>query len=415
MRTFALGLLALAACTKPSATYCDKHGDDLANCPAPDSGACTSDPDCAALDPNAPVCLDQTSCVQCAPDRTDACTGTSPVCGDDHRCRACATDDECGSGVCLDGGACAAAADVGYVEDGGTGTACTQEAPCGTLDAASATGRPVIKVTGTIVDAQLASFSAGSVQIVGAPGARVSRNTAGAIVEVKGTASVAIRDLRFSGGFGDAITQDDATSSLALARVVLDENAGYGVSSRGGTLTMTGCVVSGNNFGGVSAQDVTFAITNSIFVVNGDGSQSTVGGLRLAPFGASRFEFNTVADNTSTIGNEATRSLNCTAALVVRDNIFRTNYPGTTGVSPLCTVQFSLFDQVAPATGDNKVGDAMFDRIDPLDPTHPAYYRLAPGSAAIDSADPSAAMTIDIDGDARPANGRSDIGADERP
>ncbi|MDX2094152.1 MAG: right-handed parallel beta-helix repeat-containing protein, partial [Kofleriaceae bacterium] len=227
------------------------------------------------------------------------------------------------------------------------------------------------------------------------------------------TASVTIADLRLTGAAGDAIQQLDPGSTLTLHRVVIDENAGYGISANRGTLTMDGCVVSGNNAGGVSAQDVTFSITSSIFVVNGDTSSSTVGGLRLAPVGASRFEFNTVADNASTLGNEGTRSLNCTAALTVRNSIFRTNWPNTTGVGGACTAQFSLFDMTAPATGDNKTGDPMFDNVNPLAPTHPAYYRIKAGSPAVDSADPSAPPTSDIDGDPRPMNGRSDIGADE--
>lgn len=412
MRALAFALLSLAACTKVSATYCDKHPDDFERCAG--DGACVLDSDCEASDPSAPVCLDRTSCVQCAlPDRTSACTGATPVCGADNLCHACTSHDECGSGVCLSSGACAATSEVSYVQEGGAGSECTSGAPCGSLELARQTNRPIIKVTGAIVDDKLASFTAGSFQVFGTPGARISRSNAGPLVEVKGTASVTIHDLRLTGAASDAIQQSDPGSTLALHRVVIDENAGYGISANRGTLTMDGCVVSGNNAGGVSALDVTFTITSSIFVVNGDASASTVGGLRLAPVGASSFEFNTVADNASTIGNEATRSLNCTAALTVRNNIFRTNWPNTTGVGGACTAQFSLFDMTAPATGDNKTGDPMFEVVNPLEPTHPQYYRIKPGSPAVDSADPGAPPTSDIDGDPRPSNGRSDIGADE--
>jgi hypothetical protein len=415
MRALAIGLLSLAACTRVSATYCDEHPDDLAHCTAPDAGVCSSDPDCAALDPSTPVCLDQASCVQCAPDRTSACTDTTPVCGDDHRCHACTSHDECGSGICLDTGACAAPADVAYVQGGAVGDCTSPSSPCGSLEDARASGRTIFKVSGAVADDRLTSLTTGSYRIYGTPGASVTRAGTGVILQVKGTANVAIYDLRFTHGLADGIEQADTTSVLALTRVIIDENAGYGLSAHYGTLTMNGCVVSGNNFGGVSAADVRFTITNSIFVVNGDGSQSTVGGLRLSPLGDSRFEFNTVADNFSTTGNHGTRSLNCTAALTVRNNIFRTNYPSTTGISPLCTAEFSLFDQLAPTTGDNKTGDPMFDQLDPLVPDAPAYYRITAGSPAADSADPSASMSADIDGDPRPANGRSDIGADELP
>ncbi|MDX2088262.1 MAG: hypothetical protein SFX73_10450, partial [Kofleriaceae bacterium] len=203
MKAWAFSLLALGACTKVSATYCDKHPDDLERCAG--SGACVFDSDCAASDPSLPVCLDRTSCVQCAlPDRTSACTGTTPVCGADNTCHACASHDECGSGVCLSSGACAAASDISHVQEGGTGVDCTSGAPCGSLEVARQAGRPIIKVTGAITDDKLASFNAGSFQIFATAGARLSRSTPGPLLEVKGTASVTIADLRLTGAAGDA-------------------------------------------------------------------------------------------------------------------------------------------------------------------------------------------------------------------
>jgi len=42
-------------------------------------------------------------------------------------------------------------------------------------------------------------------------------------------------------------------------------------------------------------------------------------------------------------------------------------------------------------------------------------YHLIPGSAGINAADPAATVTVDIDGNTRPAGGRADMGADEVP
>jgi hypothetical protein len=42
-------------------------------------------------------------------------------------------------------------------------------------------------------------------------------------------------------------------------------------------------------------------------------------------------------------------------------------------------------------------------------------YHIMATSPAKDAADPAATVKVDYDGDPRPANGRSDIGADEVP
>ena len=59
----------------------------------------------------------------------------------------------------------------------------------------------------------------------------------------------------------------------------------------------------------------------------------------------------------------------------------------------------------------NMVGDPLFKSI--TNPSAPTYYRLNQGSAAKDMADAAATLMMDIDGNMRPVDGRSDMGADE--
>jgi hypothetical protein len=68
--------------------------------------------------------------------------------------------------------------------------------------------------------------------------------------------------------------------------------------------------------------------------------------------------------------------------------------------SPSCTFEYSLLS-----------GDPKFKATDATSPLAADYYRIGPASDAIDHADNSATMSVDIDGQAR--EGARDIGADE--
>ena len=76
-----------------------------------------------------------------------------------------------------------------------------------------------------------------------------------------------------------------------------------------------------------------------------------------------------------------------------------------------CTVTYSLTD--ALATNGNKVGVPLFIDFG-INPLVAGFYRIMAGSPAKNSANPAATITVDIDGDPRPA-GLADMGADEAP
>lgn len=410
----ALAALVLAGCTKVSSKFCEMNPDD-ARCAAPDAFVplCENDPDCASP---TPVCrLDTRTCVQCVgTEQDDECASGTPVCGDDNRCRACTAHSECASAVCLPNGECAAPSVVAYVAPAGSGSACMLDLPCGSVSVAQLTGRPYIKLaSGLISDDKLTLFDEGTVTMFADPGAQLTRTTSGPILEIKETGTeLTIYDLEIRGGIGSsghALSMSSNLPKLTLNRVLLVGNDGYGVSSSSGVLTMTRSVVVGNALGGVNASMTDFYLTSNVFAANGNPTNATTGGLTLSQASASYlFAFNTVADNSTTTVAVATRGLSCPLGMNVSNNIFSNNR-----VSSMCTVTYSLFDAGTTIEGTNLAGDPNFKNVDPTMPRSPTFYRIGAGSPAKNAADINATVTIDIDGDARPQDGQSDIGADE--
>ena len=411
-------IIALAGCMKKSEKYCQLHAaEDPENCPPTDGpigGSCTSDPDCTGM-AGTPAC--DTVRKVCVPCVTNAhCANPTPVCSADHTCGACRAHSECDSQVCEENGRCADEADVAYADPMGNGAMCTKAAPCANVDAAEKTDRRIIKVNGgTIFDNLTVLEPSGRLDIYAAPGAKMQRTQQGAVLEIRGTnAEVHIHDLEISGatggssGHGIFMTQDDP--KLTLHDVILAGNSGLGILASTGTLVMDGAVVTRNASGGASIQMTSFAITNSLFVVNGTPAVSQTGGLTLGSSSASdRFEFNTVAQNSSSSGTSFGRGVNCVTAVNLSNSIF---VDGRTSLN--CNVSTSLYEVgITPPTGGNITGDPAFDVQDPTMYTSPRYFRITGASAARNMADAAATLPTDIDGDPRPQEGRRDIGADE--
>ena len=112
MRIVLIVAVLLAGCTKPNPNYCE--GPD---CPDGPPKTCTVSKDtCVCLTPPG-------ICVECTNDDEHNCGGTKPQCGDNNRCRACRTNDDCGSGACLEDGACAIESQIVYAAPSGVDTA----------------------------------------------------------------------------------------------------------------------------------------------------------------------------------------------------------------------------------------------------------------------------------------------------
>ncbi len=343
--------LSVAACGGDEAACAGANANN--NCAEVDAAVpsgCTSSAECAA--PTAVCDVGGTAtCVACTAGEASACTGTTPVCGADNTCGGCTSHAACAaSDVCLPTGACADAATVAYVAPGGSGTTCTQAAPCGTLSAALLTDRAIVKfAAGVVKDTAPTVIDGRTVTILAAPGAVLDRDLDGPILEVRNAnANVSVYDVEVSGATGTSganavqLVGNGGSPQLRLERVTVRGNAGVGITASGGTLTVTGSTVSGNQGAGITASGGTLTVTgstvsgnqgtgitasggtltvtgstltqnqgggldmtalgvvtlmNNVVHHNGNNVTTEVGGLRLRPMAGSKVEFNTIVDN----------------------------------------------------------------------------------------------------------------------
>lgn len=415
----------MSVACRPNPNYCEGNPGPN-NCDlmwdAADEG-CTSNAQCSGATPVCDVSGTKT-CVQCTTDDTNACTGTTPVCGADHTCQACTMHSQCtASNVCLPDGSCSDGMNVAYVASTGSGSACTKAMPCGTLAAALATNKPIIKIAAGVVKDPNAttSIDGKAVTIFADPGAQLDRDGDGPILEVKSAnADVKIYDLEITGASGTAgangidLVPNGGSPKLTLTRVKVTLNQGTGISATGGNLTVTQSNISGNTGGGVSISSAQFDITNSVIAKNGSVS-STFGGVLLngTNTGTRRLEFNTITANGGSSGNVT----GVTCVLVNQPVTFSNNIvyanqvsgAGTqVGGGGMCSFAYSDIGP-DPSSGTGNINaDPKFVNANQGD------YHLMASSPCKDVADPAATLDVDIDGDARPQGSRRDMGADEQ-
>jgi hypothetical protein len=409
-------LLLVPSCMKQSEKYCAMHPEDTENCSTSgdDGGtACLDNAACLASDPAKPVCTDDRECVECTVEDDARCT-EGRVCGGANTCGDCTAHAECDSNVCQTNGRCADPSMVAYVMQGGSGSDCNLASPCADLQDAEQTDRPIIKVSGTISHDSVVQFNARSTTIYADPGASVTRTSPGNIIEVSNNSTeLVIYGLRIFGGTGvggtgnGIVIAPQSDVQVTLDRVLIDANEGSAVRAPdGGSVTITRSVIA-NNTGnqGLYLANGRFAISNTIIAQNGKTTVAT-GGAYLQPQEPSTFEFNTVADNVSsgTIGDY--RGITCANSMSISNSIIVGNDTSQ------CDVSYSFFtpgDQ--PSGTGNMNGNPMFKAT--TTPSSPMFYRIAPASPAKDVADMNATLATDIDGNMRPIDGRSDMGADE--
>lgn len=413
-------VLVASACKNPN--YCE--GNPGNNCnymwDAPDSAACTSNDQCSGATPVCDVTGSQ-ECVQCIePDQTSACAGTTPVCGADHTCQACTMHAQCASNVCLPDGSCSDGSNVAYVAPSGSGNACTSTMPCGTLAAALAKNKPLIKfAAGLVKDTATTTIDGKAVTILAEPGAKLDRDLDGPILEVKSAnADVRIYDLEITGASGTAgangidLVPNGGSPKLTLTRVKVTSNQGTGIAVSGGTLTVTQSTISDNTGGGVSISSAEFDLTNNVIAGNGGGS-SGAGGIRLDinTSGMHRIDFNTIAANVGPMGlNTGIHCGTVLVPLVFSNNIIFGNVVAGVGKQiggANCSATYSDIGPDTLAGTGNINMDPQFVNAAQGD------YHLTAGSPCKDAADPAAVLGVDFDGDTRPQGSQRDMGADE--
>jgi hypothetical protein len=450
---------ATADCTDSARPICDLAGTfDLRNTCIPDPMTCDEDRPCEAA--GFPACVEG-SCKQCDDNAdcttagatacgmanvcvecnsNDQCGGTEPICDTAaEACRGCTADDQCQTGACNKiTGACAIEQDLIFVSQGGSGTACTRATPCGTLMAglnAVIGTRDIVMVSGPYTESLIiADFD---VTLKASGSATILQSTAGQpVVRVSGTAPVRIEGITIgtsdsggvrctgTGGRGslvlDRVTiQDFATIGVELVEcdasilgATVGPSTGIGVTTSMASLTMRGASIRGNADGGVRLDTSDYDLVNNFIVLNGtDGADgSAVGGVALLsdnPGGtaAAHFDFNTVAYNLAGDGTAEGFACEPVTAITFNNNIVTgVNADIVSGGS--CSWRYSVFNAEVPGQG-NLNSSAKF--IDPA-----SNFHLDVGSPCVNQADPTATLTVDVDGEPRPVDGRADIGADER-
>jgi hypothetical protein len=315
----------------------------------------------------------------------------------------------------LPDGSCGDEAQTAFVAPGGGGAACTKASPCGTLRAALATNKPVVKFdSGVVADTAQTTIDGRTVMIVAEPDAVLDCDAANAtILEIRGNSDVTIADLTISGqtGLGEfAIRMIGGTPKLILLRTKVANNQGGGITSSGGTLTVSQSTLSGNQGGGISVSGVgaSFSITNNFIFRNGDVDNSPFGGLNLgiAVAGTNRLEFNTIVDNRAVInsGGVVCNVATFTGAnnIIARNVLAGSTTNANAQTSGACTYPSSIVQ--------SDVTGLAF--VDPEGPA-PFDYHIGVGSTAVDQGVTSATTVVDVDGDARPQGAANDVGADE--
>jgi hypothetical protein len=305
------------------------------------------------------------------------------------------------------------------VSSAGTGTACTQAAPCPLLTDAIGKNLPYVKVAaaGAAHGTSTVVIDGKAITILAEPGAVIDRDGDGPILEVRSAnADVRIFDATVSGatsasGAGILVTANGGQPKLALTRVTVSNNQGDGIAASGGALTVTQSTIASNQGGGIAVSSgATFVITNNFIYRNGDQDTGTYGGVNLAvaTAGSNVFEFNTVVDNRASTGATRGGGVICDiAGFAAPNNVIARNAVGAnTTVSNAQTLGVCTYP-TSKVQNDHTGLAFVSAEAAPFD------YRLLVGSVAIDQATTTSSIVVDHDGDLRPQGAQKDCGADE--
>jgi hypothetical protein len=393
--------------------FCRAHPSDeecRKTFPDADTG-CSTNAQCAA--PVGVCALPERTCVQCTATDHAVCTGLTPACGIDDKCRACAAHAECSSNACLPDGSCGTDTTVAYVDPAGTGTTCTQQAPCKLVADALKTGRQFVKFQG--VTNEQVSLNNTDVTFLADPGAALTDTSNGILLKIDGTSHVTIYDLTIrdaSGMTNPGISlQPGNTANLSLIRATVSGNIGGGIAASGGTLTVSRSTIASNPGGGIvmTGLGTLFTITNNFIYRNGNNATASAGGLSLIPTGASSLEFNTIVDNQAKVSSTSAGGVFCDQmGFTAAHNIIFRNTGGTSGnvqTVGVCTYGDS-FIMPGASIVDNAPGFAH-----PNESPFDYHLTAASPKTIVDAAGPCTG--VDFDGDTRPIGPACDLGADE--
>jgi len=444
-------LAVLAGCRTENKAFCeDPNNAGLQGCPgdATNGGGCGSDGECKT--PGFPVCVkanDEGICKACSDTNKGACKDTTPRC-ESNACVACVADaQDCGGGVCLATGDCAAPSRIIHATSNSTKTKDCGDAatPCGLTGAlmlATADGKSVIKLDDPGPFTQN-GFTVSNDVTIDARGATLTRADPGPVLTVMGGKTLTLLGGTVHGTIGkngdgikcmgSALIAADTkvdnndlsginadTCTLTLSRVTINNNSQKsntfvpGINVMMGSIALAQSRVDSNNGGGLAINGAVFQIVGNVFSNNGPPGTpdppSTIGGISIMTTGnpANRLDFNTITGNHTQAG--FTPGLLCAGGLTVRNNII---YGNNDNLVPQfggnCQPAYSDLGFVTVDMNNNMHADPMFG----------AGFHLSAGSSLLGMADPNADLSgiasKDIDGQPRirrPGMG-ADIGADQ--
>jgi len=438
-------------CTDADKPYCDDvafgvkgvclecTGDE--HCPGAscdDSGSCAGfsctpgaegDGICLAADTTTPLCVEADTCGQCdgTDDATQCPSEALSVCDtQSYTCRGCTDHGECGSeacdidaGTCLDEGTIVHVAASGGNDTPGCGSPASK---CATIafalsDRVDATRNTVIVAAGNY--SEPLSITSGTVTILGRdePVVNTSLNGANpAALTVSGTANLTLAGVHVipaSGTAGtDAIVCTGAGATLSITRATVSNAEDLGIAADNCSLTLSQSTVSKNGGGGLDLNNSSFTVENNFIAYNG-GSATNHSGVEFVGSGSPQlFNFNTVVGNQVASGTSGL-SCNTISPVAATGNIIYSELGGASlSLANNCTHTYS--DIKKPGIElEPGVGNINENPLLVVDSAISGNYHLRAGSPCLDVADPAATLDIDIDGDTRPGNGRSDMGADE--
>lgn len=437
------GDASLGVCEASTCVECRDNGQCGGGLPACVSNACVECSEDSQCDGPVGACVDN-QCIECREDSqcsdptpacisnqclecrdNSQCDGNRPIC-DGNACRACTANSECASGVCTDVGECASEAQISHVAPAGTATApCTIAEPCSLERALElVASRPfVLLAGGTYVGT--APFVLGeNGHLMGDPAAPPTlRNGSAedtAVVRIAAGADAVLENLRIgeasstlNGIVGNGILCPDP-ARLDVRNVELYDNrsarAGAGIYASGCQVKVVDSTFKGNTRG-IYIVNAVVDVDRCTFVQNAYGVEFDAGafeirnsvvarssqfGLLISEHVGTVVEFNTIVDNATGVACSEGEldPLPLTNNVVARSSV--ANLSG-----PKCNASTSL---VLPG-----IAGLNFVRAD----LEPYDYHIGPGSSAIDQATGGDTVTMDIDGEPRPAGAARDLGADE--
>ncbi len=428
---------------------------------------------CGALDAEHPFCSATDTCGACKT-FTECTTAEAPACDPEtFACRECQANSECGSGHCeTESGTCTAEADIIHVAAVGVETNCGSAAqPCRSISIAlglvTASRNVILVEAGTYVGK--ITITEKDVTIVGVGNVNLNPTNSGdtqPTLKIDGSISVSLEDLTFRGG-SNFIDEVDCRNEEAILHIkntsffnakhqavrsscttdirdcefqnndiavsvfsgstqvdnslLLDSGTGISCVGESSISVSNVKIVDGQSFGisvldcelNVDSSEIfnfqgigliynggNFSITNSFVSRNARGVKLT----RIDTLQTQQFDFNTVAQNFGT-NFICSQSVPFTAVGNIIEQSSASN-----NIHSSCQFKFSNIEGGAPGEGNLNVDSRFVNPVAGPD----GDYHLQSSSPLIDTVPASASdVTTDFDGDLRPGNGMSDMGADE--